>query len=185
MNNYNYSGIPLSVEVREFLAENDKEWKRQKDRIYQCGVSNHAFDVEERSPGNPGGATCDPIYAVTRAQKLSAEKAFFRQEARKALNAALLELSASGRRRLFLHFYDELSYSEIARRENVSESAVRGQIKASLLQLRRVLVAQEITLADFDCPSDHGLLPVLTRNGQKAKDRKRVLTRGSGDRHVA
>ena len=140
MNYYNYSGIPLSAEVREFLAENDKEWKRQKDRIYQYGVSNHAFDVEERSPGNPGGATCDPIYAVTRAQKLSAEKAFFRQEARKALNAALLELSASGRRRLFLHFYDELSYSEIARRENVSESAVRGQIKASLLQLRRVLV---------------------------------------------
>ena len=77
------------------------------------------------------------------------------------------------------------SYSEIARRENVSESAVRGQIKASLLQLRRVLAAQEITLADFDCPSDHGLLPVLTRNGQKAKDRKRVLTRSSGDRHVA
>ena len=126
MNYDTYSGIPLSVEVWEFLAENEKEWKRQKDRIYQYGVIRHAFDVEERSPGNPGGATCDPIYAVTRAQKLSAEKAFFRQEARKALNAALSELSASCRRRLVLHFYDELSYSEIARRENVSESAVRG-----------------------------------------------------------
>ena len=82
MNYDTYSEIPLSVEVREFLAENEKEWKRQKDRIYQYGVIRHAFDVEERSPGNPGGATCDPIYAVTRAQKLSAEKAFFRQEAR-------------------------------------------------------------------------------------------------------
>ena len=185
MNHYNYSGIPLSAEVREFLAENDKELKRQQDRDYQHGVSCHAFDVEERSPDDLGGATCDPIYAVTRARSLSAEKAFFRQEARKALNAALSELSASCRRRLVLHFYDELSYSEIARRENVSESAVRGQIKASLLQLRRVLTAQEICFADFCCPSDHGMQPALTKNGQKAKDRKRVLTRGSGDRHVA
>lgn len=185
MENYsNYFGLHLSAEVREYLAENGKEIKRQRDRDYQYGVSCHAFDVEERSPGNPGGATCDPIYAVTRAQKLSAEKAFFRQEARKALNAALLELSASGRRRLFLHFYDELSYSEIARRENVSESAVRGQIKASLLQLRRVLTAQEITLADFGCPSDYGMLPVLTRNGRKARERT-LTKRGSGDRHVA
>lgn len=185
MENYsNYFGLHLSAEVREYLAENGKEIKRQRDRDYQYGVSCHAFDVEERSPGNLGGATCDPIYAVTRAQKLSAEKAFFRQEARKDLNAALLELSASGRRRLFLHFYDELSYSDIARRENVSESAVRGQIKASLLQLRRVLTAQEITLADFGCPSDHGLLPVLTRNGRKARERT-LTKRGSGDRHVA
>ena len=79
MNYYNYSGIPLSAEVREFLAENDKELKRQQNRDYQHGVSCHAFDVEERSPGDTGRATCDPIYAVTRARSLSAEKAFFRQ----------------------------------------------------------------------------------------------------------
>ena len=185
MNYDTYSGIPLSAEVREFLAENEKERKRQKDRNYQYGVRCHAFDVEERSPGNPGGATCDPIYAVTRAQKLSAEKAFFRHEARKALNSALLGLSTSGRRRLLLHFFDGLSYTEIARRECVTENAVRGQIKSSLLQLQRVLTAQEICLADFCCPSDHGMQPALTKNGQKAKDRNRVLTRGSGDRHVA
>ena len=185
MNNYTYSGIPLSAEVREFLAENDKELKRQQDRDYQHGVSYHAFDVEERSPDDLGGATCDPIYAVTRTRNLSAEKAFFRQKAQKALNNALLGLSTSGRRRLLLHFFDGLSYTEIARRECVTENAVRGQIKSSLLQLRRVLTAQEICLADFVCPSDHGMQPALTKNGQKAKDRKRVLTRGSGDRHVA
>ena len=185
MNYYTYSGILLSAEVREFLAENDKELKRQQDRDYQHGVSCHAFDVEERSPGDPGGATCDPIYAVTRTRNLSAEKAFFRQEAQKALNNALLGLNTSGRRRLLLHFFDGLSYTEIARRECVTENAVRGQIKSSLLQLRRALTAQEICLADFCCPSDHCLQPALTKNGQKAKDRKRVLTRGSGDRHVA
>ena len=34
MNYYNYSGIPLSAEVREFLAENDKELKRQLEVAY-------------------------------------------------------------------------------------------------------------------------------------------------------
>ena len=100
-----YSGISVSGEVREFLTENAREYKRQRDRDYQYGTADHDFDVEERQPYDKGGATCDPIYAVTQAHNQSAEKVFFQQEARKALNKALAELSTSARCRLLLHFY--------------------------------------------------------------------------------
>ena len=184
-----YSGISVSREVREFLTESTKEHKRQRDREYQYGTTDHAFDVEERQPFDSGGATCDPIYAVTQARNQSAEKTFFQHEARKALNKALAELSTSARRRLLLHFYKGLSFTEIARREGVSESAVRGQIKSALSQLRHILEAQDISLSDFRCRCVYDYLPVLTRNGLKQrgkdKEQKRELAQGSGDENVA
>ena len=183
-----YSGISVSGEVREFLTESTKEHKRQRDREYQYGTTDHAFDVEERQPYNCG-ATCDPIYAVTQAHNQSAEKVFFQHEAHKALNKALAELSTSARCRLLLHFYKGLSFTEIARREGVSESAVRGQIKSALSRLRHTLEAQDISLSDFQCRSVYDYLPVLTRNGQKRrgedKEQKRELAQGSGDEDVA
>jgi len=184
-----YSGISVSGEVREFLTENAREHKRQRDREYQYGTTDHAFDVEERQPYDKGDATCDPIYAVTQAHNQSAEKAFFQHEARKALNKALAELSTSARRRLLLHFYMGLPFTEIARRESVSESAVRGQIKSALSRLRHTLEAQDISLSDFRCRSVYDYLPILTRNGQKRrgeeKEQKRELAQGSGDKDVA
>ena len=184
-----YSGISVSREVREFLTENAREHKRQRDREYQYGTTDHAFDVEERQPHDSGGATCDPIYAATQARNQSAEKVFFQHEARKALNKALAELSTSARRRLLLHFYKGLPFTEIARREGVSESAVRGQIKSALSRLRHTLEAQDISLSDFQCRSVYDYLPVLTRNGQKRRDedkeQKRELVQGSGDEDVA
>lgn len=184
-----YSGISVSREVREFLTENAREHKRQHDREYQYSTADHAFDVEQRQPYDKGGATCDPIYAVTQAHNQSAEKVFFQHEARKALNKALAELSTSARRRLLLHFYNGLSFTEIARREGVSESAVRGQIKSALSQLQHTLEAQDISLSDFGRRSVYDYLPVLTRNGQKQrgeeKEQKKELTQGSGDEDVA
>ena len=183
-----YSGISVSGEVREFLTENAREHKRYRDREYQYGTTDHAFDVEERQPYNCG-ATCDPIYAVTQAHNQSAEKVFFQHEAYKALSKALAELSTSARCRLLLHFYKGLSFTEIARREGVSESAVRGQIKSALSRLRHTLEAQDISLSDFQCRSVYDYLPVLTRNGQKRrgedKEQKRELAQGSGDEDVA
>ena len=184
-----YSGISVSREVREFLTENAREHKRQRDREYQYGTTDHAFDVEELQPYDSGGATCDPIYVATQARNQSAEKVFFQHEARKALKKALAELSTSARRRLLLRFYKGLSFTEIARRESVSESAVRGQIKSVLSQLRHTLEAQDISLSDFRCRFVYDYLPVLTRNGLKQRDRKkeqkRELAQGSGDENVA
>ena len=184
-----YSGISVSREVREFLTENAREHKRQRDREYQYGITDHAFDVEERQPYDKGDATCDPIYAVTQAHNQSAENVFFQHEAYKALSKALAELSTSARRRLLLHFYNGLSFTEIARREGVSESAVRGQIKSALSQLRHTLEAQNISLSDFGRRSVYDYLPVLTRNGQKQrgkeKEQKKELAQGSGDEDVA
>lgn len=184
-----YPLVSVSLEVQLFLDDSFQELKRQRDQEYQYRVSYHAFDVEERVTGDPGGATCDPIYAFTEAKYQSAEKAFFRQEARKALALAIQGLSESARRRLLFHFYDELSYSEIARREGITENAVRGQMEVSLKKLRRALNAQGITRVDFAYRSSFAYEQTLTRNGQKRRDqeqdRKRALAKDSGDKHVA
>ena len=184
-----YPDVSVSLEVRFFLDDSFRGLKQLRDQEYQYRVSHHAFDVEERVTGDPSGATCDPIYAFTEAKYQSAEKVFFRQEARKALALAIQGLSESARRRLLFHFYDELSYSEIARREGVTENAVRGQMEVSLKTLRRALNAQGITRADFVHRSSFAYEQTLTRNGQKRRDqkknRKRALAKDSGDKHVA
>ena len=184
-----YPNVSVSMEVRFFLDDSFRGLKQLRDQEYQYRVSYHAFDVEERVTGDPGGATCDPIYAFTEAKYQSAEKVFFRQEARKALALAIQGLSESARRRLLFHFYDELSYSEIARREGVTENAVRGQMEVSLKKLRRAMNVQGITRADFAYRSPFTYERTLTRNGQKRRDqeknRKRALAQDSGDRHVA
>ena len=185
----NYLHIPVSPEVREFLTENARELNRQRDQAYQYGVSCHAFDAEKQNNHDTGSALCDMVYLFTKANSDSAEKVFFRQEAKKALVWALLGLSDSARRRLLLHFVEELSYTEIARRDGVTEGAVRGQIKTTLIRLRRELEEQDIRVSDFRCRSPHDYRPTLTRNGQKQrekeKERKQNLAQGSGGVNVA
>ena len=185
----NYFDVPVSPEVREFLEENAKELKRQRDRAYQYGVSCHACNTGKQNNKDTDSVLCDMVYLDTETHSDSAEKVFFRKEAKKALVQTLLGLSDSARRRLLLHFVDELSYSEIARREGVTEGAVRGQIKTALLRLRRELEDQDIRASDFRYRSPHDYQPTLTRNGQKQrdkkKDQKRDLAQSSGDRNVA
>ena len=185
----NYFDVPVSPEVREFLEENARELKRQRDRAYQYGVSCHACNTGKQNNKDTDSVLCDMVYLDTATHSDSAEKVFFRQEAKKALVQTLLGLSDSARRRLLLHFVDELSYSEIARREGVTEGAVRGQIKTALLRLRRELEDQDIRASDFRYRSPHDYQPTLTRNGQKQrdkkKDQKRDLAQSSGDRNVA
>ena len=185
----NYLDIPVSPEVREFLEENARELKRQRDQAYQYGVSCHACDTDRPNNNDTDSVLRDMVYRVTAAHIDSAEKVFFRQEAKKALVRALSGLSDSARRRLLLHFVDELSYTEIARRDGVTEGAVRGQIKLALIELRLELEDQDIRASDFRYRSPHDYQPTMTRNGQKQRDRKkeqkRDLAEGSGDRNVA
>ena len=144
-----YLDIPVFPEVREFLEENARELKRQRDHAYQYGISCHACDTDKQNNTGTDSALCDMVYLDTGANSDSAEKEFFRQEAKKSLEQALLGLSDSARRRLLLRFVDELSYTEIARREGVNEGAVRGQIKNALGKLRRELEDQDIRASDF------------------------------------
>ena len=190
-----YDNYPIchgSREVRDYLRESDKKLKRQQDQDYQYGVFFHAFDVEERVCGYPGNTTCDPIYAVGSICRLSAEKAYFRREAQKALMNAIMRLSVSARRRLLLHFYMKQSFTEIARKEGVTEGAVRNQMSATLAILRRTLESQGISRSDFNCPSPYDYTAFYTKNGRKAHAKtesaagqKQAPSQGSGDRNVA
>ena len=58
------------------------------------------------------------------------------------LNAALRSLSERQRRRLLAFYLDGKSKSQIARGENVNESAVRKSIRAGLTALKKFLNAE-------------------------------------------
>lgn len=187
----NYPICHVSREVRDYLRESDKELKRQQDQDYQYGVFFHAFDVEERVRGDPGNATCDPIYAVGSVSSLSAEKAYFRREAQKALMNAIMGLSASARRRLLLHFYLQQTYTEITKLL-ITTGAVRNQMSATLAILRRALESQGISRSDFNCPSPYDYTDFYTKNGRKARAKaesaagqKQAPSQGSGGRDAA
>lgn len=123
---------------------------------------------------------------------LSAEKAYFRREAQKALMNAIMGLSVSARRRLLLHFYMQQTFTEIARREGVTEGAVRNQMSATLATLRQALESQGISRSDFNCPSPYDYTDFYTKNGRKARAKaesaagqKQAPSQGSGGRDTA
>lgn len=72
-----------------------------------------------------------------------------RKEARRILYEALSSLSETQRNRIYLYFWEQKSYSKIARLEGVDESAVRRSIARGLLQLRKSFIGTSISGNDF------------------------------------
>ena len=56
-----YLDIPVSPEVREFLEENARELKRQRDQAYQYGVTCRAFDTEKPNNDDTDSMLCDMV----------------------------------------------------------------------------------------------------------------------------
>ena len=80
-----YLDIPVSPEVREFLEENARELKRQRDHAYQYGVSCHACDMDKQNNTDTDSVLCDMVYLDTEAHSDSAEKRSFGKRQRKHL----------------------------------------------------------------------------------------------------
>lgn len=167
-----YVGIPTTREVRACLGETKAAYIRQENRDYQYGVSNYPFGMDHPSqdigPENAAGS----VYAHLQVRGESAERAFIRLEAERAYRKAMSELSKTQRRRLELHFFEDLSFTEIARCEGVTEGAVRHQIQRSLAYLRQQLTGQGYTFSDLHRPSLYDAVPFKTRNAYKMAQKK-------------
>ncbi len=159
-----YTKVEVTEEVRKCLKETRAEHVRCKNQDYQYGVRTYPFGTER--PPDSAGSEDDgrPLCCHVEMRGESAEREFIRLEAERAFQKAMSELGEVQRRRLEFHFFEGLSFTEIARRESVSEGAVRHQIKRSLTYLRRRLTEDGYTLSDFLRPSSLPAVPYKTRN---------------------
>ncbi len=162
-----YMEVEVTEEVRNCLKETRSEHVRCKNRDYQYGVLTYPFGTERPPDGSGSEDAGSPLCCHVEMRGESAEREFFRLEAERAFQKAMSELGGVQRRRLELHFLEGLSFTEIARREGVSEGAVRHQIKRSLTYLRRRLTEDGYTLSDFLRPSSLPAVPYKTRNSYK------------------
>ena len=176
-----YAGIPTTREVRACLGETKAAYIRQLNQDYQHGVFTYPFGMD-RPTNNTGSEDAGgSIYSHLQMRGESAEQAFIHLEAERAYRRAMSELGEAQRRRLELHFFEALSFTEIARREGVTEGAVRHQIQRSLAYLRQQLTGQGYNLSDLLRILPYVSVPFKTRNAYKKTQNKTVPKTSGGN----
>ena len=117
--------VEVSTPVKELLEQSDRQIRsqRRQDRRH--------LDYMDFIDGLTGAAMSYP--------QEDAADLLIRMESYRQLYAAVNCLSTTQRRRLLLHFSDNLSYRQIADLEGVNQSAVGYSIKRALQQLYKYL----------------------------------------------
>ncbi|OPX92558.1 MAG: RNA polymerase sigma factor SigX [Pelotomaculum sp. PtaB.Bin104] len=117
--------VEVSAPVKELLEQSDRQIRsqRRQDRRH--------LDYMDFIDGLADAAMNYP--------QEDAADLLIRMESYRQLYAAVNHLSTTQRRRLLLHFSDNLSYRQIADLEGVNQSAVGYSIKRALQQLYKYL----------------------------------------------
>ena len=124
------SGSKISVEVstsvKEELEQSDRKIRsqRRQDRRY--------LDKEDFIDGLTDATMRYP-------QETDAADLVMKMESYRQLYEAVNELSEAQRRRLLLHFVDNLTHSSIAELEGVSQAAISNSIDRAKKQLFKLL----------------------------------------------
>ncbi|HCC00556.1 MAG TPA: hypothetical protein DEP42_04995 [Ruminococcaceae bacterium] len=117
--------VEVSTPVKELLEQSDRQIRsqRRQDRRHLDYV-DFIGDLSDTAMNHP---------------QVDAADLLIRMESYRQLYAAVNRLSEAQRRRLLLHFMDNLTYRQIADLEGVNPFAVSHSIKRALIQLRKYL----------------------------------------------
>lgn len=117
--------VEVSTSVKELLEQSDRQIRsqRRQDRRYLDYV-DFIDDLTDTAMNYPQEDTADLV---------------IRMESCRRLYKAINQLSEGQRRRLLLHFADNLTYRQIADLEGVNQSTVGRSIKRALTQLHKHL----------------------------------------------
>lgn len=130
-----------------------QETKTWKEVVEKFDRAEHALEERDRSNGLVYSLDDENIRDFLENQCVDCHKnphrVFVKKEAYRILYEALKALSDSQRCRMHLRFWEQKSYSEIARLEGVDESAVRRSIERGLRQLKKKLTGTGVTANDF------------------------------------
>jgi len=160
-----YEGIKKSREVEEFLEQDRKEtnrWYDQQDQHF----ANYSYSEDVSFTDD---ATLFPGE--------SPEKALIRKEALQTLQKLLDSQDEVRLRRLRLYFDAGLSYAEIAKREHVTECAVRHQMERTLRDMRAQLTKAGFGLSDFETQGSFIPFRIPTKRTQERMEEKQLTRR--------
>jgi len=117
--------VEVSTPVKELLEQSDRQIRsqRRQDRRH--------LDYMDFIDGLTDAAMNDP--------QVDAADFLITMESYRQLYAAVNKLPEAQRRRLLLHFMDNLTYRQIADLEGVNPFAVSHSIKRALIQLQKYL----------------------------------------------
>lgn len=117
--------VEVSTPVKELLEQSDRQIRsqRRQDRRH--------LDYMDFIDGLTDAAMNDP--------QTDAADLVIRMESYRQLYTAIGKLSETQRRRLLLHFADNLTYRQIAELEGVNPFAISHSIKRALTQLQKYL----------------------------------------------
>jgi len=119
--------IEVSPPVKELLEQSDRQIRsqRRQDRRY--------LDYKEFIDGLTDAT-------MKYLQQTDAADLVIRMESYRRLYAAVCKLPEVQRRRLLLHYSDNLTHRQIAELEGVNQSAIGHSITRALKQLRKLIV---------------------------------------------
>lgn len=117
--------VEVSTPVKELLEQSDRQIRsqRRQDRRHLDYV-DFIGDLTDAAMDHPQADAADLL---------------IRMESYRQLYAAVNRLSEAQRRRLLLHFVDDLTYRQIANLENVNPVAISHSIKRALTLLQKYL----------------------------------------------
>ena len=118
--------IEVTPPVKELLEQSDRQIRsqRRQDRRY--------LDYKDFIDGLTDTAMNNP-------QQADAADLVIKMESYRQLYAAVCKLSEVQRRRLLLHFSDNLTHRQITELEGVNQSAIGQSITRALKQLKQLL----------------------------------------------
>ena len=117
--------VEVSTPIKELLEQSDRQIRsqRRQDRRH--------LDYMDFIDGLTDANMKDP--------QADAADLVMKMESYRQLYAAISKLSEVQRRRLLLHFVENLTYRQIAELEGVNPFAVSHSIKRALIQLKKYL----------------------------------------------
>jgi hypothetical protein len=130
------------LEYEMVLKEFDRAERAQAERDRSNGVY-YRLDDDEMS---------DYIQNFCINNLANPEREFLRKWYTEILYDALKKLPEVQLRRVYKHFFARKCYCEIAREENVDESAVRRSIERAIIRLKPLLCGTGISKSDFERP---------------------------------
>lgn len=117
--------VEVSTPVKELLEQSDRQIRsqRRQDRRH-LDYMDFIDGLTDAAMNDPQADTADLV---------------MKMESYRQLYAAISKLSAVQRRRLLLHFMDNLTYRQIAKLEKVDFRTIGRSIERALVQLQKYL----------------------------------------------
>lgn len=117
--------VEITDEMLEAMKAADRQESAYKRRTYRY-KAHYTLDIG------------DGIESECIVRPETPEEICIREETEKMLSAAIGKLSESQQRRLKLHFFEGMRYSQIARKEGVTDGSISNSIESALKKLSKL-----------------------------------------------